>query len=96
MADRLTTVLRRARRSFLLGLIGAATLAWAAQADDEAGPEDRARIAEALRAAGYQSFEEVELDDGVWEVDDAVGGDGRQYDLRLDRETLEIIDKEGD
>jgi uncharacterized membrane protein YkoI len=71
-------------------------IALPAHADDEAGPEERARIAEALRASGYDSFEEVEFDDGVWEVDDAVGSDGREYDLELDPDTLEIIRKEGD
>jgi uncharacterized membrane protein YkoI len=65
-------------------LIIAAALALPAFADDEAGPEDRARI------------EEVELDDGVWEVDDAVGSDGQEYDLKLDPDTLEIIEKEQD
>jgi uncharacterized membrane protein YkoI len=80
----------------VLATIVAAAIAFPAQADDEAGPEDRARIAEALRAAGYESFEEVELDDGVWEVDDAIGSDGREYDLELDPETLEIIRKEDD
>jgi hypothetical protein len=77
-------------------LIIAAALALPAFADDEAGPEDRARITEALQAAGYSSFEEVELDDGVWEVDDAVGSDGQEYDLKLDPDTLEIIEKEQD
>jgi hypothetical protein len=76
-------------------MVGALT-ALPAHADDEAGPEDRARITEALEAAGYSSFEEVEFDDGVWEVDDAVGGDGREYDLKLDPDTLEIIEIEED
>ena len=74
----------------------AAMIALPAHADDEAGPEDRARIAEALRAAGYESFEEVEFDDGVWEVDDALGSDGREYDLELHPDTLEIISIEED
>jgi hypothetical protein len=76
--------------------IVAALIALPVHADEEAGPEDRARITEALRAAGYESFEEVEFDDGVWEVDDAVGSDGREYDLELDPDTLEIIRKEPD
>ena len=82
--------------NLLLAAVVAAMIALPAQADEEAGPEDRARIAEALQAAGYSSFEEVELDDGVWEVDDAVGSDGKEYDLKLDPETLEIIEKEED
>jgi hypothetical protein len=77
-------------------VIIAATMAVPALADDEASPEDHARITEALQAAGYSSFEEVELDDGVWEVDDAVGSDGREYDLKLDPDTLEIIEIDDD
>ena len=65
-------------------------------ADDEPGPDDLARITEALKRADYQSFEGVEFDDGVWQVDDAVGGDGREYDLELDPQTLEIIRREAD
>ena len=95
MADRAPAAFR-ACGPLVLGLIGATTIAFAVQADEEAEPEDRARIAEALRAARYQSFEEVDLDDGVWEADDAVGSDGREYDLKLDRGTLEIIDKDDD
>jgi hypothetical protein len=75
-------------------LVGTATVR--APADDEPGPDDLARIAEALKRAGYQSFEGVEFDNGVWQVDDAVGGDGREYDLELDPQTLEIIRREAD
>ena len=96
MTDRSTPDACRRLGTLVLGTIVAALIAVPAQADEEAGPEDRARIAEALRAAGYESFEEVELDDGVWEVDDAIGSDGREYDLELDPETLEIIRKDGD
>jgi len=96
MTDRSTPDACRRLGTLVLGTIVAALIAVPAQADEEAGPEDRARIAEALRAAGYESFEEIELDDGVWEVDDAIGSDGREYDLELDPETLEIIRKDGD
>jgi len=96
MTDRSRPNACRIFGTLVLATIVAAAIAFPAQADDEAGPEDRARIAEALRAAGYESFEEVELDDGVWEVDDAIGSDGREYDLELDPETLEIIRKEDD
>jgi Peptidase propeptide and YPEB domain len=86
----------RAAGVLVVGAIVAVTAALPAFADEEAGPEDRARITEALQAAGYESFEEVELDDGVWEVDDAVGSDGVQYDLKLNPDTLEIVEKEED
>jgi len=96
MTDRLRRRACRSSGKIALATIIAAMLALPVHADDEAGPEDRARIAEALRAAGYESFEEVEFDDGVWEVDDAVGSDGREYDLELDPDTLEIIRIEED
>ena len=92
----MTARLRRDAYWSFLTLALATIVALPVYADEEAGPEDRARITEALRAAGYESFEEVEFDDGVWEVDDAVGSDGREYDLELDPDTLEIIRKEPD
>ena len=79
----------------LAALVGAGS-ATPAYADRDATPEERARIMEVLRAAGYESAEEIELDDGVWEVDDAVHGDGREYDLELDPENLEIVGREPD
>ncbi len=59
----------------------------AAIADDDRAPtpEERAQIEQVLRAEGYTRWDEIELDDGVWEVDDAIGADGREYDLELDR-----------
>lgn len=96
MPDRSRRHACRSSGTLVLATIVAAMIALPVHADEEAGPEDRARIAEALRAAGYDSFEEVEFDDGVWEVDDAVGSDGREYDLELDPDTLEIIRIEED
>lgn len=67
-----------------------------AQADDDRPPtaEERARIEQVLRAEGYTRWDEIELDDGIWEVDDAIGPDGREYDLELDG-NLRIIDIDG-
>ena len=96
MANRSRRHACRSPGTLVLATIVAAMIALPVHADEEAGPEDRARIAEALRAGGYDSFEEVEFDDGVWEVDDAVGSDGREYDLELDPDTLEIIRMEED
>jgi hypothetical protein len=96
MTDRWRQDVRRGFGAMACAAIIAATMGPPAHADDEAGPEDRARITEALSAAGYRSFEEVEFDDGVWEVDDAVGSDGQEYDLKLDPDTLEIIEIDDD
>jgi hypothetical protein len=36
------------------------------------------------------------LDDGVWEVDDAIGTGGREYDLKIDPQSYAIIEKKPD
>lgn len=53
-----------------------------------------AKIEAALKAAGYTSWDEIELERGGWEIDDAMHTDGHQYDLMLDPKTLEIISKQ--
>ena len=86
------------RRTFLTGLLAisvfsASTQAWA---DRPPTAEERERIEAALRAAGFQTWEEIELENGVWEVDDARAADGRKYDLKLDPNSLQIIHQEKD
>jgi hypothetical protein len=71
----------------------AATGAPLAQADDDdraMGPEDLSRLESALRDAGYTSWDEIERDDGGFEVDDARAPDGRERDLWVDGTTFEI------
>lgn len=69
----------------------------AALAEDRAPSDDElAAITAALEAAGYSSWEEIELDDGVWEVDDAVHADGNKYDLKLAVDSLEVTEQELD
>lgn len=57
---------------------------------------ENAKLSEVLRAAGFVSWEEIELDDDgpYWEVDDARLRDGRRYDLKLDPKTFEIIERD--
>jgi hypothetical protein len=58
-----------------------------ALADDRAPTdEERAQIEQVLRGEGFTRWDDIELDDGVWEVDDAVGSDGREYDLKLNQQ----------
>lgn len=82
-----------------VALCGAALLtlpAFSAMADDrEPTTEERTRIEAALRDGGYTSWEEIELDDGRWEVDDARHTDGHEYDLKLDME-YQIVDRDRD
>lgn len=52
---------------------------------------ERAAIKLVLRGNGFVHWEEIELDDGQWEVDDARLRDGSTYDLKLAPETLRIV-----
>ncbi len=68
----------------------------AALAEDRAPtPEERAQIEEVLRSEGFSQWDDIELDDGVWEVDDAIGSDGNEYDLKLNQQ-FQIIEREQD
>jgi len=76
--------------AFSLGVLIAAP----ARADRDPTPQERAQIEQVLRDRGFQSWEEVEMeDDGpFWEVDDARTADGREFDLKLRVDTLEIVE----
>jgi hypothetical protein len=65
-----------------------------ALADRAPTPQERSRIETILRNEGFTHWGRIELDDeiGVWEVDDAYASDGRSYDLKLDPDTLAIIE----
>ncbi|RLP28216.1 PepSY domain-containing protein [Mesorhizobium sp. YM1C-6-2] len=86
-------------RPLLLTLAAAAALlASPALADRAPTPEERAAIEAKLRAEGFTRWESIELEDdeSVWEVDDAVAADGREYDLDLEPGTLEILKRDPD
>ena len=54
-----------------------------------------ARIESVLQAEGFTRWDDIEWDDDHWEVDDAIGADGREYDLELDA-SLAIIERDPD
>lgn len=58
--------------------------------------EERALIERALRVQGFVSWGDIDLDEGegVWDVEDALSVDGREYELKLRGGTLEVIDRE--
>jgi len=70
-----------------------ASVAAPALADRAPTAEERTAIEDVLKKSGYTSWEEIEHDDGMWEVDDARGSDGVEYDLKLDPQSLEIVKK---
>jgi uncharacterized membrane protein YkoI len=50
-----------------------------------------AEVVQKAEQAGYSAIEDVELDDGLWELD-ATAPDGRRVDLLMDPRTGEILD----
>jgi hypothetical protein len=67
-----------------------------ALADRSPTNEERTKIDNVLRAEGFTSWQKIALEDnGKWEVDDAIGADGRQYDIKLDQQ-FRIIERKLD
>jgi hypothetical protein len=87
-------------KQILSGLVLAAGVLAPGQvlADRPPSPQERSRIETMLRNEGFTQWGRIELVDeiDVWEVDDAYASDGSKYDLRLDPETLAIIEPEAD
>lgn len=77
----------------LLGAIGAAAMASPAIADRAPSAQERAAVERVLKAAGFVSWEEIELDDDGprWEADDARARDGRRYDVKIDPHNMPIV-----
>ena len=72
------------RLGLSLAILGLTTVAaYAATAD-------QAKVEEALKAQGYTHWRTIVLDNGTWEVDDAINAAGKQFDLRVDANTLKI------
>jgi hypothetical protein len=69
-----------------------------ALADRAPTPEETAKIAAALTAAGYVSWAKIELDeDGPnWEIDNARKEDGSKWDVTLRPNTLGALKTERD
>jgi hypothetical protein len=68
-------------------------LASPALADRKPTAEEQQKIESTLKSAGYTRWQKIELDDGVWEVDNAVGADGRERDVKLAPDTFQIISR---
>jgi hypothetical protein len=49
-----------------------------------------------LRGLGFERWDDIEFEDGVWEVDDAHAVDGVEYDLKLRPDTFEVLEREED
>jgi hypothetical protein len=63
--------------------------------------DERTRIEQTLRSNGFVSWDDIELDENVWEVDDAMrtaNSEGRREscDLELSPASYEIIKRDCD
>jgi Peptidase propeptide and YPEB domain len=79
-----------------LVLVAGALYSGQALADRPPTPEERSRIEDMLRREGFTNWGLIELDDGLWDVDNALASDGRRYDLKLRPDTLDIVGSEED
>jgi len=84
------------------GIAGTIAIVPSAMADDDSrGPvaaHDRLSIGEIyqqLTAAGYTRIEEIDYDDGEYEVD-AIDSQGREVELDIDARTGRIVDVDYD
>jgi hypothetical protein len=58
--------------------------------------EETTAVSAALTKAGFSKWSKIEFDDGKWEVDNAVGADGKVYDVDLSANDFSVIKKEID
>jgi hypothetical protein len=64
-------------------------------ADRAPTADERLAVEKVLRAAGFISWEEIELDDDgpLWEVDDARTADKKRYDVKIDPQSMKIVSR---
>tara|TARA_R110002094_G_scaffold183029_1_gene160571 strand:- start:206 stop:478 length:273 start_codon:yes stop_codon:yes gene_type:complete len=63
-------------------------------ADRDPTADELAKLTQRLNDLGYQSWEEIELDDDgpYWEIDDARKADGSRWDLKLSADMKDVIE----
>ena len=79
-----------------LALALVAGLGASAQADEKLPPDQQAKVEAMLKQEGFTKWKEIELDDGMIEVDDAIDASGKQFDLKLDPKTLAIVKRKAE
>jgi len=86
--------MRLAQPLLVLALVAGFTAA--AHADQKLPPDQQAKVEAMLKQEGFTKWKEIELDDGMIEVDDAVDANGKQFDLKLDPKSLAIVKREAE
>jgi len=72
--------------AFLIVLAASSVAAYA----ETPSSADQSKVEAALKADGYTRWKSIVLDNGTWEVDDAINAAGKQFDLRIDANSLNI------
>ena len=67
-----------------------------ARADRVPTHEERSRIEQTLRDLGFHRWGEIELEHGLWEIEDAQLVDGKRYELKLNFEAVQVIKQKED
>ena len=67
-----------------------------ARADEKLPPDQQAKVEAQLKQEGFTKWKEIELDDGMIEVDDAIDASGKQFDLKLDPKSLAIVKRKAE
>jgi hypothetical protein len=86
--NREETAMRFATTALAIAL--SATIAGGALADQKLAPEQQTKVEAMLKQEGFTKWKEIEMDDGMIEVDDAIDASGKQFDLKIDPTTLVI------
>jgi hypothetical protein len=79
-----------------LALAIATGFAGTALADEKLPPEQQAKVEAQLKQEGFTKWKKIELDDGMIEVDDAIDASGKQFDLKLDPQSLAIVKRKAE
>lgn len=87
--------MRRVLAPVVLAL-AAIPFAGVALADQPLPADQLAKVEALLRQEGFTKWKEIELDDGMIEVDDAIDANGKEFDLKLDPTTLAIKTRKAD
>jgi len=67
-----------------------------AMADQKLAPDQQAKVEDMLKKEGFTKWKKIEMEDGMIEVDDAVDAKGKEFDLKLDPNSLAVVKREAD
>ncbi|WP_336490279.1 PepSY domain-containing protein [Methylobacterium nigriterrae] len=67
-----------------------------AMADQKLAPDQQTKVEEVLKKEGFTKWKKIEMEHGMIEVDDAIDANGKEFDLKLDPNSLAIVKREAD